>query len=112
MNPEVRFLYILIIDVSVWGLIFLWFIILPYCILSVISEQVKQVMSALADFSYDDCFTIMPDADGAIPQVDSTLSDGHPTEAIKKTTSLCNSNMKEAGKGAVSCTSVKETHQK
>ena len=68
-------------------------------------------MSTLADFSYDDCFTIMPDADGAIPQVDSTLSDGHPTEAIKNT-SLCNSNMKEAGKGAVSCTSVKETHQK
>ena len=80
--------------------------------LSVISGQVKQVMSTLADFSYDDCFTIMPDADGAIQQVDCTLSDGHPTEAIKKTTSLCNSNMKEAGKGAVSCTSVKKTHQK
>ncbi|PVH39372.1 hypothetical protein PAHAL_5G486500 [Panicum hallii] len=36
-------------------------------------------------------------ADGAIPQMDCTLSDGPPTEAIKKTTSLCNSNMKEAG---------------
>jgi hypothetical protein len=69
-------------------------------------------MSALGDFSYDDCFTIMSGADGAIPQMDCTLSDGPPTEAIKKTTSLCNSNMKEAGKGAVSCTSVEETHQK
>ncbi|KAG2595465.1 hypothetical protein PVAP13_5KG076200 [Panicum virgatum] len=35
-------------------------------------------------------------ADGAIQQVDCTLSDGPPTEAIK-ITSLCNSNMKEAG---------------
>ncbi|CAL4951823.1 unnamed protein product [Urochloa decumbens] len=38
-------------------------------------------------------------ADGAIPLVDCTLSvsDGSPTEAIKKVTSLCNSSMKEAG---------------
>lgn len=46
--------------------------------------------------------SIMLDADGAIPQVDCTLSDGSPTEAIRNITFLCNSNMKEAGKGAVS----------
>nr|CAB3476137.1 unnamed protein product [Digitaria exilis] len=36
-------------------------------------------------------------ANGAIPQVDCTLSDGSPTEAIRNITSLCNSNMREAG---------------
>lgn len=88
-----------------WGLRFQWrtlffsaFIILPFYILSVVSGQVNQVMS-LAEFSYDDCFYIMLDADGAMPQVDCTLSDGSPTEAIRKITY---SNMKEAGKGAVS----------
>nr|CAB3472114.1 unnamed protein product [Digitaria exilis] len=35
-------------------------------------------------------------ANGAIPQMDCTLSDGSPTEAIRNITFLCNSNMKEA----------------
>ncbi|PWZ25225.1 Uncharacterized protein y4oV [Zea mays] len=37
------------------------------------------------------------DTKGAIPQVDCTLSDASPKEAIKKTTSLCNINIKETG---------------
>lgn len=83
---------------------------LPFCILFVIFGQVKQVMSVLAVFSYNDCFTITPDADGAIPQVDCILSDGSPKGATKNITSFSNSSMKEAGKGAVFSTSVKETH--
>ncbi|TVU21644.1 hypothetical protein EJB05_31294, partial [Eragrostis curvula] len=37
------------------------------------------------------------DAEGAIPQLNVTLSDASPTEALKKITSLCNSNTNEAG---------------
>ncbi|XP_062181499.1 uncharacterized protein LOC133885673 isoform X2 [Phragmites australis] len=36
-------------------------------------------------------------ADGAITQVECTLSEVSPTEALKKITSLCNSNLNEAG---------------
>jgi hypothetical protein len=44
----------------------------------------------------------MSDTKGAIPQVDCTLSDASPKEAIKKTTSLCNINIKETGEGVIS----------
>jgi hypothetical protein len=55
----------------------------------------------LTDF-WCNCFIIMSDTKGAIPQVDCTLSYASPKEAIKKTTSLCNINMNEAGEGVIS----------
>jgi len=52
------------------------------------------------------CFLTISDIEGAIPQVDCTLSDASPKEAMK-ITSLCNINMTEAGEGAISVQTVK-----
>lgn len=49
----------------------------------------------------------MSDIEGAVPQVDCTLSDASPKETMKKITSLCNINMPEAGEGAISVPTVK-----
>jgi hypothetical protein len=53
------------------------------------------------------CFITISDIEGAIPQVDCTLSDASPKEAMKMITSLCNINMTEAGEGAISVQTVK-----
>jgi hypothetical protein len=48
-----------------------------------------------------DCFIIISDAEGAIPQLDFTLSDAPLSEAPNKITSSSNININETGEGVI-----------